>query len=72
MNLDELKIGTFTDEFVKKLSKIDHLGDLTMNNCKITSLAGFPTSLPLVRLELNDNHFEGSDLKYLSQLSVLV
>lgn len=41
-----------------------------MNTCKIASLKGFPTSLPLSRLELNENNFPGKDLQYLVGLEV--
>lgn len=41
-----------------------------MNKCGITSLRGFPSSLPIIRLELNDNDFDGSELKHLQDLSV--
>lgn len=68
--MDEMKIGKFSTEFVQKLSKLENLADLTMNNCDISSLEHFPTSLPLIRLELNDNLFEGADLKHLEGLTV--
>lgn len=68
--MDEMKIGKFSSEFVQKLSKLENLADLTMNNCEIASLDQFPVNLPLIRLELNDNQFEGADLKHLQGLSV--
>lgn len=68
--MDEMKIGKFSSEFVQKLSKLENLADLTMNNCEITSLEHFPVSLPLIRLELNDNQFEGADLRHLEGLTV--
>jgi hypothetical protein len=71
MNFDDLNIGTFTPEFVEKISKLDGLQDVTMNNCAITSLHNFPTKLCLLRLELNDNKLKGGELKHLEGLQVL-
>lgn len=68
--MDDLKIGTFSSEFVNKLSKVENLQDLSMNKCGITSLKGFPCDLPIIRLELNDNEFDGGELKHLSDLKV--
>jgi hypothetical protein len=68
--LDDLKIGTFSSEFVQKLAKVENLQDLSMNKCEISSLNGFPTDLPIIRLELNDNEFDGTELKHLQNLKV--
>lgn len=68
--MDNLDIGAFTPEFVEALSQLESLQDLSMNTCKINSLKGFPTSLPLSRLELNENSFPGKDLQYLVGLEV--
>jgi hypothetical protein len=68
--LDDLNIGTFSSDFVEKLKKVENLQDLSMNKCSISALKGFPANLPIIRLELNDNEFEGTELKYLQDLPV--
>jgi len=44
---------------------------LSMNGCKLQSLANFPKLPKLVRLELIENEFDGNDLVYLGHLSEL-
>jgi hypothetical protein len=68
--LNDLDIGNLTDEFNRSLGKVSNLQDLTMNGCKIGTLKGFPTNLPIARLELNDNSITGAELVHLQGLKV--
>lgn len=69
--LDETEISEFTPELKKKLESVEGMSTLSLNNCKIKSLANFPKLAGLVRLEIMNNEFPAADLKNLAALSEL-
>jgi acidic leucine-rich nuclear phosphoprotein 32 family protein B len=69
--LDEIKIPSITPELKKAIEGIDDVIFMSMNECEIASLANFPNVPNLIRLELLNNKFTGSDLKHLTHLKSL-
>jgi len=65
LNLDNLEIGKFTKALTGKLEKLKELATLTINECSLESLAGFPKLPNLIRLEAFNNQFKGTDIKIL-------
>ena len=69
--LDDIAIGSISPELKKKLESVKEVAILSMNNCKLTSLANFPELPGLIRLELMNNEFPASELKHLLKLKEL-
>jgi len=62
VELSEIKFPKFTDEIRDRILKLKEVGVLTLNNCGLESLDNFPKLTGLVRLELVQNKFSGSEL----------
>ena len=69
--LDETEVEEFTPELRKKLESIEGISTLSLNSCKLKSLANFPSLPGLIRLELMNNKFPAGDLKNLAGLPEL-
>jgi len=65
LNLDNLEISKFTKNISARLEKLKDLNTLTLNECSIESLAGFPKLPALNRLEIFNNQFKGGEIKHL-------
>ena len=70
LTFDDLNIGEFTDELKSKFEDVKGLLVVRMNGCGITTLKNFPNFENVVRLELMENSFAGSDLAHLNHLAV--
>eukprot|EP00331_Platyophrya_macrostoma_P021354 CAMPEP_0176445914 /NCGR_PEP_ID=MMETSP0127-20121128/24003_1 /TAXON_ID=938130 /ORGANISM="Platyophrya macrostoma, Strain WH" /LENGTH=203 /DNA_ID=CAMNT_0017831827 /DNA_START=201 /DNA_END=812 /DNA_ORIENTATION=+ len=64
--LDQIKFSKFTPEISKAIEKIEGLSFLSLNDCGLTSLEGFPKLPNLIRCELTDNKIPGNSLAHLS------
>ena len=69
--LDDIHIVTISPELKKELESIPDLMCLSLNNCGLTSLANFPNTPSLIRLELMENKFGAKDLEFISHISEL-
>jgi len=69
--LDDIEIKKLDGELLSELESMPEIICLSMNGCKLQSLANFPKLPKLVRLELIENEFDGNDLVYLGHLSEL-
>mmetsp|Transcript_43826 Transcript_43826/g.50695 ORF Transcript_43826/g.50695 Transcript_43826/m.50695 type:complete len:210 (+) Transcript_43826:62-691(+) len=69
--LDQIKFSKFTPEVVKAIEKIKGLSFLSLNDCGLTSLEGFPNLPSLIRCEVTDNKIPGSSLSHLAQSTEL-
>jgi len=69
--LDDIEIKKLDGELLSELESMPEIICLSMNGCKLQSLANFPKLPKLVRLELIENEFDGNDLVYLWHLSEL-
>jgi acidic leucine-rich nuclear phosphoprotein 32 family protein A/C/D len=66
VELSEIKFPKFTDEIRDRIAKLKEVGVLTLNNCGLESLDNFPKLNGLIRLELVQNKFAGSELAKLA------
>ena len=71
LSLEDMSIPKITPDLKKKLESIPELLGLSLNNCKLKSLANFPELKDLNRLELVDNPFPAADLVHLARLENL-
>lgn len=71
LNLNDMPIPKITPPLKRKIESLSTILVLSLNNCKLQSLANFPTLPDLTRLELIDNPFPTSDLAHLSHLDNL-
>jgi len=62
VELSEIKFPKITDEIRDRILKLKEVGVLTLNNCGLESLDNFPKLPGLIRLELVQNKFSGSEL----------
>jgi len=69
--LDSIHFQKFTPELIAALEKYPDLLFLSLNDCLLASLAGFPKLPNLFRLELTDNKVVGGQLANLSHLTEL-
>ena len=69
--MDDIPIEKITDEVRRAVEGLKDLVSLSMNNCKLATLANFPNCENLVRLELIENKFPASDIKFLVGLKQL-
>ena len=69
--LDNMEILEITPELKRKLESMKYLNYLSMNDCRLSTLANFPNLPYLYRLELANNDFPVSDLRYLTGLKAL-
>jgi len=69
--LDDMDINCLEGEVLEELNRMTDIICLSMNGCKLKTLANFPKFERLVRLELIENEFTGKDLVHLSQLKAL-
>ena len=69
--LDGIEIGEISDELRKKLESVEEMSMLSMNDCKLKSLANLPKLPHIIRLELMNNKFPASDLKHIVKLENL-
>jgi hypothetical protein len=69
--LDETKIVKISKELKEEIEKLEDLVCLSLNSTQLESLENFPKCPGLIRLELINNKFPGSDLKYLLQCESL-
>jgi len=69
--LDSIHFQKFAPELTSEIEKYTELLFLSLNDCALTSLAGFPKLQKLIRLELTDNKINAAALSNLSQLTEL-
>jgi len=62
VELSEIKFPKITDEIRDRILKLKEVGVLTLNNYGLESLDNFPKLPGLIRLELVQNKFSGSEL----------
>jgi len=63
--LDQVEIKNFSKEDQAYLEEFTEARFFGMNMCKLTSLVNFPNLKTIIRLELNENHLKGTELKHL-------
>lgn len=61
-----VRFDTFTTELTNELNRYQYLQMLTLNDCAIKSLAGFPQLPGLIRLDMVFNEIPGADLVHLT------
>lgn len=61
-----MEIKKFTPEIAALFSKHDQLETLSLNNCGLTSLEGFPPLRKLQTLILESNALDGEAIRYIS------
>jgi len=72
ISLDQIHFTKFTSEISELLEKHkDTILFLSLNDCALNSLEGFPNLPKLVRLELTDNKISGKELAQFSQFTSL-
>lgn len=69
--LDQVEIKNFSKEDQAYLEEFKEARFFGMNMCKLTSLENFPNLKTIIRLELNENHLKGSELKHLTGIDDL-
>lgn len=66
LELVSVRFDTFTPELTAELNRYQYLQMLTLNDCSIKSLAGFPSLPGLIRLDMVFNEIPGADLVHLA------
>jgi Leucine-rich repeat (LRR) protein len=69
--LDQVEIKNFSKEDQAYLEEFTEARFFGMNMCKLTSLENFPNLKTIIRLELNENHLKGTELKHLTGIEEL-
>jgi len=63
--LDEMPIGQLTELDRDFMESFTAMEQLSMNQCELSSLANFPRSDKIYRIELSDNKITGDQLHHL-------
>jgi len=72
ISLDQIHFTKFTPEIAQLLEKHkETILFLSLNDCALNSLEGFPNLPKLVRIELTDNKINGKELAQFSQFTSL-
>lgn len=69
--LDQVEIKNFSKEDQSYLEEFTQARFFGMNMCRLTSLENFPKLKTITRLELNENHIKGAELKNLLEIDEL-
>lgn len=57
--LDKSRIGKISEQLARKLETFQNLTSISLNECELVSLEGFPNLPRLMRIELIDNKITG-------------